>query len=180
MKKIVFILIAVTMLFTACNSNPEPSTKEDFLKVDLGMSTIELLDIFGEPDREILPLPDGNNITFYWYNNRTAFDMQDVHLSFAVDENGVCSTAANFHSNYSDNKSYLTEYEAVKKKVVSEWGDPIETTEDENNFKYICDWGNKFLVLYRKEDNSVVFYVSAYTQDYLEKNSWIKEAWTTE
>lgn len=178
MKKILFILIAVTMLFTACNS--KPSAKEDFLKVNLGMSTIELLDIFGEPDREILPLPDGNNITFYWYNNRVAFGMQDVHLSFAVDENGVCQMSADFHSNYSDNKSYLTEYDAVKKNLISEWGEPMDTIDDENSFKYICDWGNKFLVLYRKEDNSVDFFVSAYTQDYLDKNSWITEAWTTE
>lgn len=178
MKKILFILIAVTMLFTACNS--KPSAKEDFLKVNLGMSTIELLDIFGEPDREIPPSSSGENITFYWYNNRTAFDMQNVRLSFAVDENGVCQMGAGFQTNYSDNKSYLTEYEAIKKKLLSEWGEPIETTENENNFKYICDWENKFLVLYRKEDNSVDFFVSAYTQDYLDKNSWITEAWTTE
>ena len=51
MKKIVFVLIAVTMLFTACNSNSEPSAKHDFLNVDFGISTIELLEIEGEPDR---------------------------------------------------------------------------------------------------------------------------------
>lgn len=178
MKKIVFILIAITMLFTACNS--KPSAKEDFLKANLGMSTIELFDIFGEPDREIPPLTDGNNITVYWYNNRTAFEMQNVLLTFSVDESGVCSMAANFHSNYSDNKSYLTEFEAVKKQLISEWGEPVETIENESPFKHICSWGNKFLELYRRDDNSVTFHVSVYRSEYLEDNPWVTEAWATE
>lgn len=174
MKKIVFILIAVTMLFTACNS--KPSAKEDFLKVDLGMSTIELFDIFGEPDTEL----PARTTTIYWYNDRTAFDMQDVFLAFAVDENGVNSMGAMFHSNYSDNKSYLIEYDSVKKKLISEWGKPIEIIEKEDSFMNICSWGNKFLELYRKEDNSVIFQVSAYRQDYLDSHPNVTEAWTTE
>lgn len=178
MKKIVFILITVTMLFTACNS--EPSAKHDFLNVDFGMSTIELLEIEGEPDMEIPPRSSNVNITRYWYNNKTVWEMQDVFLVFAVDENGVCQMGAEFQSNYSDNKSYLTEYETIKKKLISEWGEPVETIEEENTFKHICSWGNKFLVLYRKDDDSVEFYAVGYRQDYLENNPWTTEAWTTE
>lgn len=178
MKKIVFILFAVTMLFTACNS--EPSAKEDFLKVDLGMSTIELFDILGEPDTELPARTSNANLTIYWYDDRTAFDMQDVFLAFSVDENGIDTMGAVFHSSYSDNKSYLTEYETVKKKLISEWGKPIETIEKEDSFMNICSWGNKFLELYRREDNVVIFQVTAYRQDYLDSHPNVTEAWTTE
>ena len=176
MKKIVFILIAVTMLFTACNS--QPSAKHDFLNVDFGMSTIELLEIEGEPDGDFLPSTSGT--TRYSYKNRTAFGMQNVFLAYAVDENGVYQMGAVFHSSYSDNKSYLTEYDIVKKNLISEWGEPIEIIEKEDSLMNICSWGNKFLELYRREDNVVIFQVTAYRQDYFDSHPFVTEAWTTE
>lgn len=179
MKKIVLILIAVTMIFTACNSNTEPEAKHDFLNVDFGMSTIELLEIEGEPNREFPPSSE-ENVTIYWYSNKNVWGIQDVTLIYSIDENGIDTMAANFHSNYSDNKSYLTEYETVKKNLISEWGEPIETIENETPFKHICSWENKFLELYRRDDNSMSFRVSAYRQDYLENNPQVTEAWTTE
>lgn len=180
MKKIVFILIAITMLFTACGSNAEPAAKHDFLNVDFGMSTIELLEIEGEADREFPPSPSGENVTIYWYKNKTVWGMQDVTLTYSIDENGVDTMGAVFHSNYSDNKSYLSEYNTVKKNLISEWGEPTEIIEKEDNFMNICSWGNKFLELYRNEDNSVIFQVAAYRQDYLDSHPNVTEAWTTE
>lgn len=179
MKKIVFILIALTMLFTACNSNAEPEVKHDFLNVDFGMSTVELLDVEGEPYKEIPPSSD-NNISVYWYKYNSVWEMPDVSVTYFVDENGVSSMVAAFSSKYSDNKSYLTEYDTVKKNLISEWGEPIKLVGDEDNFVHICSWGNKFLELYRNEDNSIIFRVSAYRQDYLENNPQVTEAWKTE
>lgn len=180
MKKIVFVLIVVTMLFTACNSNSKPSAKHDFLNVDFGMSTIELLEIEGEPDSEISSPPSSKkNISTYLYDGKNVWGMQDVTISYSVDENGVVAAYVGFSNTYSDNKSYLTEFEAVKKKLISEWGEPVETIEDENTFKHICSWGNKFLVLYRK-DNSMIFHVEGYRQDYFENSPWTTEEWTTE
>lgn len=178
MKKTVLILISVVMLFTACNSNAEPSAKHDFLNVDFGMGTIELLEIEGEPDREI-PISD-KNTSVYWYNGKSVWGMSDVSTLYFIDENGVNSMNAVFNSGYSDNKSYLTEYDAVKKNLISEWGEPIEIIEDDDNFKHICGWGNKFLELYRNDTNSVIFQVTAYRQDYFDSHPHVTEAWTTE
>ena len=179
MKKIVFILIAVTMLFTACNSNSEPSEKHDFINVDFGMSTIELLEIEGEPYKEIPP-SSNNNISTYWYNGKSVWGMSNVSTLYFIDENGVNSTVAVFNSSYSDNKSYLTEYDTVKKNLISEWGEPIEIIEKEDSFMNICSWGNKFLELYRNDTNSVIFQVTAYRQDYFDSHPHVTEAWTTE
>ena len=85
MKKIVVILIAVTMLFTACSSNSASSSKHDFRDVDFGMSTIELFEIEGEPDDEIT----GDDLSIYYYNNREAFGVENAMLQYHVDKNGV-------------------------------------------------------------------------------------------
>lgn len=179
MKKIIFILIAVTMLFSACNSNSEPSAKHDFFNVDFGMSTIELLEIEGEPYKEIPPSSD-SNISVYWYTDKSVCGMSGVSPMYFIDENGINSMVVVFHSNYSDNKSYLTEYDTVKKNLISEWGEPIETIDRDDSFMHICSWGNKFLELYRRDDNSVTFQVTAYRQDYLDSHPNVTEAWTTE
>ena len=69
MKKIMFILIAVTMLFTACNSTVE---HHDFRNIDFGMGSIELLEIEGEPDFDS-PADSPNDIALYDYFHREAF-----------------------------------------------------------------------------------------------------------
>ena len=106
--------------------------------------------------------------------------MSNVSTLYFIDENGVNSMVAVFNNSYSDNKSYLAEYDTVKEKLISEWGDPIEIIEKEDNFMNICSWGNKFLELYRNDTNSVIFQVTAYRQDYFDSHPHVTEAWTTE
>ncbi len=176
MKKMVFVFITAVMLFSSCSSNSEPSAKRDFFNVDFGMSTIELFDIEGKPDKE----HPNAKISMYNYFNRVFLGMPNSTMSYLVDKNGVLSGSVGFNNVYSDNKSYITEYENVKEKLISEWGDPIETIDNEDSFMHICSWGNKFLELYRKDDNSVIFSVSAYRQEYIDDNAWVTEAWTNQ
>lgn len=162
MKKIMFILIAVTMLFTACNSTAE---HHDFLNIDFGMSSIELLEIEGEPDVEF---PVNDDITLYSYFEREVFGVGNATLAYYVDINGVGGANIVYNNQYPDNKSYLLEYQTIKENLIAEWGKPTEVSESDENFNYSCSWGIKFLELYRDEDNSVILKVRAYQQDYYE------------
>lgn len=165
MKKIVLILIAVTMLFTACNSNAS-AAKHDFRDVDFGMSTIELFEIEGEPDDEFT----GYHLARYNYNNKKIFGIQNVAIEYIIYENGVGGAEATFQNEYADNKSYITEYNTVKKNLISTWGEPEKITEDEVEFNFHCSWdsGKKQLNLNKDSEDDIIFRVVAYSPDYLE------------
>lgn len=167
MKKIVVILIAVTMLFTACNSNSASSSKHDFRDVDFGMSTIELFEIEGEPDDEIT-----HGIAWYFYKNREAFGLNNVELQYHVDENGVGWAHANFQNEYADNKSYIMEYNTVKENLISAWGEPEKIDEDEEKFDFICTWdtGYKQLSLNKNSEGNVVFTADAFSPEYIKSS----------
>ena len=166
MKKIVFILIAVTMLFTACNSNSPSSAKHDFRDIDFGMSTIELSEIEGEPDNEIT----GDNLTTYYYSNKEVFGVKNAVIEYSIYENGVGGVCAKFQNEYADNKSYITEYNTVKKNLISAWGEPEKITEDEAEFNFQCSWdsGKKQLNLNKNSTENIMFRVEVYSSDYLE------------
>lgn len=168
MKKIVFILIAVTMLFTSCNSYSSSSAKHDFRNIDFGMSTIELFEIEGEPDDEVTL-----GIAVYYYENREAFGLNNVELQYHIDENGIGWANANFQNEYADNKSYITEYNTVKKNLISAWGEPEKTTEDETEFNFRCSWdsGKKQLYLNRNSEGNVIFKVDAFSPEYLKASN---------
>lgn len=165
MKKIVLILIAVTMLFTACNSNAS-AAKHDFRDVDFGMSTIELFEIEGEPDDEHIY----GNYADYSYENREAFGVKNAVIEYNIYEKGVGGVAAVFQNEYADNKSYITEYNTVKKNLISAWGEPEKITEDEAEFNFHCSWdsGKKQLNLNKDSEDDIIFRVEAYSPDYLE------------
>lgn len=162
MKKIVVILIAVTMLFTACNSNSASSSKHDFRDVDFGMSTIELFEIEGEPDDE---LSSDDRVT-YSYNNKEAFGVKNVNLKYWVDKNGVVLAYAIFQNEYADNKSYITEYNTVKKNLIAALGEPESIVEDETEFNFRCTWENQLLTLNRNSNDSVFFQVVAHSPNF--------------
>lgn len=163
MKKIMFVLIAVTMLFTACKSTAE---HHDFRNIDFGMGSIELLEIEGEPYVEFPANDDGIHI--YNYDNRQSFGIDNAYLVYYVDINGVASAYAMYTNKYADNKSYLTEYQTIKENLIAEWGKPTEVSESEDDFNYLCSWGTKFLEMYRDENNAVKLQVRAYRPDYYE------------
>lgn len=162
MKKIVFTLVTAIMLFTACNSTVE---HHDFRGIDFGMSSIELLEIEGEPHVEF---PANDDVHVYNYDNRQSFGIDNAYLVYYVDINGVASAYAMYTNKYPDNKSYLIEYQTIKENLIAEWGNPIEVSESEEDFNYLCSWGTKFLEMYRDEDNAVKLQVRAYRPDYYE------------
>lgn len=167
MKKIVVILIAVTMLFTACSSNSASSSKHDFRDVDFGMSTIELFEIEGEPDDEIT----GDDLSIYYYNNREAFGVENAMLQYHVDKNGVGLVNVTFQNEYSDDKSYITEYNTVKKNLITAWGEPESITENEDEFKFNCTWENKSLSLNKNSEGKAFLSVGASSIEYLESSN---------
>lgn len=167
MKKIVLILIAVTMLFTACNSNTEPTAKHDFRDVDFGMSTIELLEIEGKPDDE----HQYDDLAVYVYENREAFGVENALLQYQIDKSGVGWANVTFQNEYADNKSYITEYNIVKKNLIAVWGEPESTIENEDEFKFSCTWGHKSLSLNRNSEDKAFISVTACSNDYLEAAS---------
>lgn len=178
MKKIMLAVIAVTMLFTACNSTAE---HHDFRNIDFGMSSIELLDIEGEPDIDF-PAESSDDVALYDYFYREAFGVENATISYYVDINGVGSAYAAYTNKHPDNKSYLIEYQTIKENLIADWGKPTEVSESEDDFNYLCSWGTKFLELYRNEDDSVKLQVRAYRPDYydsyLERQQTVTESVT--
>lgn len=168
MKKIVVILIAVTMLFTACNSNSASSSKHDFRDVDFGMSTIELFEIEGEPDDK----RQSDDLSVYVYENREAFGVENALIQYQIDKNGVGWANVTFQNRYADNKSYVTEYNIVKKNLIAVWGEPESITENEDEFKFSCTfsctYGHKSLSLSRNPADKAFISVTACSNDYLE------------
>lgn len=163
MKKIVVILISFVMILSACSSNK----KHDFINVDFGLSSIELIETEGKPDVEF---PISDDITLYSYLNREAFGVGNATIAYYVDINGVGGANVVYNSEYPDNKSYLLEYQTIKENLIDEWGKPTEVSESEDDFNYLCSWGIKSLELYRDEDNFVIFKIRAYQQDYYESH----------
>lgn len=161
MKKIVIMLISFVVFLSACSSNK----KHDFINVDFGISSLELIETEGEPDVEF---PTSDDVTLYSYFNREAFGVGNATLGYYVDINGVGGANVVYNNQYPDNKSYLLEYQTIKENLIDEWGKPIEVSESEDDFNYSCSWGTKFLELYRDEDNSVILKVRAYQQEYYE------------
>ena len=165
MKKIMFILIAVTMLFTACKSTAE---HHDLRNIDFGMSSIELLEIEGEPDDELVYGDYAN----YSYENKEAFGVKNVVIEYSVYNYGVGYAKATFQNEYADNKSYITEYNTVKKSLIATWGEPedIYENEIENEIEFRCSWdlGKKQLSLNRNSEGDAYFRVTAFSSDYWE------------
>lgn len=159
MKKIMFVLVAVIMLFTACNSTVE---RHDFRNIDFGMSTIELFEIEGEPDDE---LTSDDRVT-YFYNGKEAFGVKNVNLNYWVDKNGVVLAYAMFQNDYADNKSYITEYNTVKKNLIAALGEPESIVEDEAEFNFRCSWENQLLTLHRTSNGGVFFQVTAHSPNF--------------
>ena len=162
MKKIVFILIAVVMLFTACNSNSSSPSKHDFNNVDFGMSTIELFEIEGEPDDE---LRSDDRVT-YFYSNKEAFGVKNVNLNYWVDENGIVFAYAMFQNDYADDKSYIVEYNTVKKNLIAALGEPESIVEDETELNFRCTWENQLLTLNRNSNGGVLIQVTAHSPNF--------------
>lgn len=162
MKKIMFVLIALTMLFTACHSTVE---RHDFRNIDFGMGSIELLEIEGEPDVEF---PANDDVYVYNYDKKQSFGIDNAYLVYYADINGVASAYAIYTNEHPDNKSYLIEYQTIKENLIADWGKPAEVSESEDDFNYLCSWGTKFLEMYRDEDNAVKLQVRAYRPDYYE------------
>ncbi len=131
MKKAVIILslIMSMMIFSSCNTKNQ---KHDFRNVDFGMSSIELIEIEGEPDDDLI----GDDLSIYYYKDREAFGVKNALIEYHIDKNGIGWVSANFQNEYADDKSYITEYNTIKKNLIAAWGEPDSITENENEFNF--------------------------------------------
>ena len=163
MKKAVIILslIMLMMIFSSCNTKNQ---KHDFRNVDFGMSSIELIEIEGEPDDDLI----GDDLSIYYYKDREAFGVKNALIEYHIDKNGIGWVSANFQNEYADDKSYITEYNTIKKNLIAAWGEPDSITENENEFNFRCTWENKSLYLNRNSENEAFLGVVACSSDYLE------------
>ncbi len=148
MKKTVIILslIMSMIMFASCGNNTA-AEKHDFRNVDFGMTAAELIAAEGEPDEQF---PD-----MYTYLDREVYGVPHATLTYEFDENGVCSARTEFNNEYSDEKSYIDEYNTVKENLTKEWGEPSGLSEDESEFKFMCFWKYNYLMLLKDDDGSV-------------------------
>ena len=99
MKKAVIILslIMSMMIFSSCNTKNQ---KHDFRNVDFGMSSIELIEIEGEPDDDLI----GDDLSIYYYKDREAFGVKNALIEYHIDKNGIGWVSANFQNEYADDR----------------------------------------------------------------------------
>ena len=146
MKKI-FVILSVIMsmfMFASCGDN---SQKHDFSKVDLGMSTDELIATVGEPDQKFSDM--------YTYVDKEVYGIPHTTLTYEIDDSGVCTIHATFNNQYNDDKSYIKDYNTMKKNLIKEWGEPTGISEDEAEFNFMCYWKYSGLTLSKDDDGSV-------------------------
>jgi len=165
MKKIVIILTVIMSIamFASCSKNTA-AEKHDFRNVDFGMSTIELFEIEGEPDDDLI----GDDLSIYYYKDREAFGVKNALIEYHIDKNGIGWVSANFQNEYADDKSYITEYNTIKKNLIAVWGEPDSITENENEFNFRCTWENKSLSLNRNSEDKAFLSVVACSSTYLD------------
>ena len=161
MKKI-FVILSVIMsmvVFASCGTDTA-AEKHDFRNVDLGMSTVELFEIEGDPDSG---LPSDQVASFkiaaYSYYGREAFGVGNADITYFVDGNGVTGAMAVYQNTYADYKSYQMEYQTIKENLIAEWGEPISVSENDEEFNYSCIWDNKNLDMFLEEDETVKLWV---------------------
>lgn len=164
MKKIILTIMSAVILLTACKSI-QPYT---FEPINLGMSTIEVEQVLGEPDYE-MPMTDfeGRNVGLIGYKNKAYFGVDNAYVSIYIDEAGVMSAYATYQNQYVDNGSYLIEYNTIKENLISTLGKPQKIQEDADNFKYRCEWSNNFLTMEKLEGGNVKLQAYVIRSDHL-------------
>lgn len=124
MKKIFLIALTAVMIFTACSSN---KAIHDFVSVDFGMSTIEVIDAFGEPDKSS-SIEDG----MLFYYDKTVFGVANTHVAYTIKENGLAFVFCAYLNQYADLKSYQQEADIIKQNMIIAYGEP--KTQNENSW----------------------------------------------
>lgn len=148
MKKILIVLsLIMSMIMLASCGNDAATEKHDFRNVDLGMTAVELIAAEGEPDQQFSDM--------YTYLDKKVCGVSHATLTYELDESGVCSIRAEFTNEYSDDKSYINEYNTIKENLIKEWGEPDGISEDDTEFKFMCFWKYNYLMLLKNDDGSV-------------------------
>ena len=164
MKKILLAIMSAVILFAACKQT-QPYT---FEPITLGMSTIEVKQILGEPDYEMPPTTlNGKNVALIGYQNKTYFGVDNAYVSIYIDEAGVISAYATYQNQYADNSSYLIEYNTIKENLISILGKPDKMQEDNENFNYRCEWSNNFLTMKKTDDQDISLQAFVIRSDHL-------------
>jgi hypothetical protein len=152
MKKIIIIMLSFVLLLTACTKTKSYA----FGSIDLGMSTVEVEKILGEPDYEMSsPNSDGVDVCLLGYENQTFFGIDNAYVSIYIDDAGVMSAYAQYQNEYVDKGSYIIEYNTIKDNLVSVLGNPQNLQEDEESFYYRCEWSNNFITMEETDDGDV-------------------------
>ena len=147
MKKIMFILISVIMIFTACKNSSDNISNipvqtqidptEEFGGITFGMTKEEVIDIHGrEPDETF---EHGTII----YKNETFFNIGNAQANYAFDDNGKLYTIFISYTYYKDSEdnSFKDDYDSIKEEFSIRYPDlkkdltypeePINYEEDE-------------------------------------------------
>lgn len=144
MKKNMFVLIAVIMLFTACNKNVNPVEK--YSSVNFGMTKDEVTKALGTPNTI-----DNEFVTTYEYSNQKWFSLKGVNLTqYNFNNDNLLYSVMVFYK--MDNpEQYQDAYSSVKKEIANYYSE-AEITEN-NNICSISD-NDFFAIIFYTEDES--------------------------
>lgn len=155
MKKIFIAILSAVMLMTACSSG-KPS--HDFINVDFGMSTLEIIEAEGEPS-----VYSSKENGLLYYDNKTVFGVNNAQIKYRIDENGLTFIICDYQNQYADLKSYQQEAEIIKENMIAIYGEP--SSQDDSSVMWdgsdnSFGWGSFLLLMPNEESTNIT--ITAY------------------
>lgn len=168
MKKILIVLsLIMSMIMLASCGNDAATEKHDFRNVDLGMTAAELIAAEGEPDEQL----PSDTYYIYTYLDKEVYGIPHTTLKYDIDDGSLWEVRAEFTNSYDDDSSYIKDYNTVKENLIKEWGEPDYISEDDSQVKMRCRWGQSFLELIKKDDNTIKFELTLYDPAKIDSSS---------
>lgn len=144
MKKIMFVLIAVVILFTACNNNVNPVEK--YSNVNFGMTKDEVTKALGAPNAI-----DNEFGATYEYSNQKWFGLKGENSTkYIFNDDDLLYSVMVFYKMDSP-EQYQDAYSSVKKEIANYYSE-AEITEN-NNVCRISD-NDFFAIIFYTENES--------------------------
>lgn len=150
MKKIFIAILSAVMLMTACSSG-KPS--HDFLNVDFGMSTLEIIEVEGEASEFSAP-----ESGLLYYENKTVFGVDNAKITYTIDESGLTFIICDYQNQYADLKSYQQEAEIIKENMTTIYGEP--SSQDDSSVMWDgtdinAGWASFLLLMPDEESTNI-------------------------
>lgn len=145
MKKIVFILIAVVMLFTACNKNSNPVEK--YSGVHFGMTKDEVTKALGAPK-----IIDNEAGTSYEYANQKWFGLKGENSTQYIFNNDDVLYSIMIFYKMDSSEQYKNSYSSVKNEITSYY--PASSVTENDYFCSISDTDFFAMIIYTEIENA--------------------------